>query len=93
MTGRVNRYFQHPASPAFIRHMIHETGLCELDQKIVRNLREFSGDTELHAQAVGLTDKDYNRRTANLSIRLMDELFRLAQIGYEYESRRDDDLK
>ena len=85
MTGRVNRYFQHPASPDFVKHMVEENGFCEQDKLIIRHLREVSGDTALHAQAAGMTDKEYNRRAAAISIRMMDELFRLAQVGYEHE--------
>lgn len=87
MTGRVNSYYQHPASPEFIHHMIEENGFCEQDKQIIRNLRECFGDTELHAQAAGLPIKVYNDRTASINKRMMDELFRLAEIGYKSEKR------
>lgn len=87
MNGRVNRYYQHPASSDFVRYMIEDSGLCKLDQRIAWNLRNFSGDTALHAQAVGLPERDFNRRVANIGVHMVDELIRLAQIGYEAEKQ------
>lgn len=87
MTNRVNHYFQQPASPEFVRHMIEDTGFSAQDKEIVRDLRQYIGDTELHAQTVRLPVKLYNERVGKISVRLMDELFRLAQIGYLTEKK------
>ena len=82
MTSRVNHYYQQPAQPEFVRHMIEDTGLTEPDKEIVRDLRKYVGSTDLHAESMRLPLKLYNERVGKISQRLMAELFRLAQIGF-----------
>lgn len=82
MTTRVNHYFQQPAHPDFVKHMIDDTGLTEPDKEIVIDLRKYIGSTDMHAENMRLPLKLYNERVGKISQRLMAELFRLAQIGF-----------
>lgn len=86
MIDRVLSYYQEPVSPAFLRHMIEETGLTERQQQLVRDLREHDGDTSFFADLSGMPIKKYNAVIASVSMRLEKELLRLAQIGFEAEN-------
>lgn len=87
MHNRVVSYYQHPVAPDFARHMIEDIGLSDRDREIVRNLRKQTGDTQFYADLSGLPIKTYNEAAANVHRREMDELLRLAQIGYRLEKR------
>ena len=82
---RVVNYYQHAASAAFVRHMIEETGLSERDQEIAWRFRRETGNTQYYADLAGLPLKLFNEVAGNIHRREMDELFRLAQIGYAAE--------
>lgn len=84
-TLRVVNHYQHPASPGLVRHMIEETGLSERDQELVCQLRRYTGDTTYYADMAGMPKKLYCEVLGNVNRRLMDELFRLAEIGYKAE--------
>lgn len=88
MTDRVLEYYQTPVPPDFETHMIEETGLNELQKKIVRSFRTFTGDTSFYASAAGLPLKRFNAISARIHIRMIDELFRLAIIGWRAEQSR-----
>ena len=85
MTDRVNRYYATPVDPEFARHMIAEIGLSPRDQELVRRLRTTIGDTQLFADMAGMDRKKYSQVMGNIHRREMDELLRLAQIGYRAE--------
>lgn len=85
MTDRVNRYYATPVDPAFARHMIEGIGLSSRDQELVRRLRTTIGDTQLFADMAGMGKKKYSQVMGNIHRREMDELLRLAQIGYRAE--------
>ena len=82
---RVVNYYQHTASPGLVRHMIEETGLSERDQELVCQLRHNTGNTEYYADMACMPKKLYCEAIGNVSRRLVDELFRLAEIGYKAE--------
>lgn len=84
-TLRVVNYYQHPLPPAFVRHMIEETGLSERDQEIAWNFRRETGNTQYYADLAGMPLKLFNEVAANINRREMSELFRLAQLGYAAE--------
>ena len=84
---RVVNYYQHPCSPAFVHHMIEETGLSARDQEIAWRFRRETGNTAYYADLAGMPLKLFNEVSANINRREMDELFRLAQIGYAAEQK------
>ena len=84
---RVVNYYQHAASPAFARHMIEETGLSERDQEIAWRFRRETGNTAYYADMAGMPLKLFNEVAGNIHRREMDELLRLAQIGYAAEQK------
>ena len=88
MTSRVNAYYGHPARPEFVEHMITGIGLTERDQQLVRDLRSYDGDTQFFADLANMSSKQYSQVIGNIHRREMDELLRLAQIGFTTELRQ-----
>lgn len=88
MTDRVVNYYQTPVPPGFAKHMIEETGLNEKQRKMVQAWRNFTGDTDFYAEASGLPLKRYNAIAAKVHIRMVDELLRLAVIGWKTENKQ-----
>lgn len=68
--------------------MIEQTGLNTEQQKMVRDLRRYSGDTQFFADMAGMPLKRYNATMANVNMRLESEILRLAQIGWAAEQNR-----
>lgn len=87
MTGRALDYYQVITDPDFAEHMISETGLTESQQRIVRSFRTSTKDTQNYADEAGLPLKKFNAVSAGIHRRMMDELFRLALIGYRAEQK------
>lgn len=87
MTDRVLRYYQYITDPAFVEHMVTETGLPDDKQQIVRDFRRYSADTEFYAQRAGLPLKRFNEVSAGIHRRMVDELLRLALIGWRAEQQ------
>ena len=85
MCPRTINYYQYCTDPEFAKHMIEETGLSERDQKIAWAFRRKSGNTQFYADLAGLPLKAFNAISASIHHRLMDELFRLALIGWRTE--------
>ena len=88
MIDRVLHYFQVPTAPGFARHMIERSGLNPEQQKLVWDLRNHSGNTQFFADRAQLPIKRYNATIAVICQRLVGELFRLAQIGWQAEQDR-----
>lgn len=88
MCSRVINYYQICTDPEFAHHMIEETGLSERDQEIAWTLRQSRGNTQYYADSVGMPLKTFNEALGNIHRRLMDELFRLALIGWRAEKNR-----
>ena len=80
---RVMQYYQYPVSPEFARHMIEDIGLSERDKAIAWALRQKSGDTQFFADEAAMPIKSYNEAVGRIHRREMEELLRLAQIGYQ----------
>lgn len=85
MTDRVNRYYTTPVDPSFARHMIEGIGLTSEQQSIVRQMRSTIGNTQYFADMAGMDTKKFSRVLGSIHRREMDELLRLAQIGYKTE--------
>ena len=89
MTDRVLHYYHVITDPAFARYMIEQTGLSPELQKIAWDFRKFQGNTEFFADRAGLPAKRFNATAAGIHMRLMDELLRLALIGWRAEQNRE----
>ena len=87
MTDRVNRYYQLPASKEMIYHMRNEIGLVGKYLEIFDDLRGLSGDTQLHADNVGLSPKQYNQMACIVGQTCVWELLRLAELGLKAEQK------
>lgn len=87
MTDRVNRYYQLPVSRELLTHMRTEIGLTGPYQAIFDDLRGASGDTQLHADNVGLSARQYNSMAAIVGQTCIWELLRLAEIGLKAEQK------
>ena len=85
MTDRTLHYYQAIVDPKFVEHMITETGLNRDQQRIAWDFRRFSGDTGFYADRAQLPVKRFNAVAAGIHVRMMDELLRLAQIGWKTE--------
>ena len=88
MCNRVVSYYQACTDPAFAKHMIEEIGLSQRDQKIARNFRTYTGSTQLYADLIGMPMKAFNEACGYIHRRMMDELLRLALIGWRTEMSR-----
>lgn len=88
MCNRVVSYYQMPIDPGFVAHMINDTGLSQRDRDIVWSVRKHTGDTTFYADLAGLPKKMFCSIFGNINRRMMDELFRLALIGWRTETQR-----
>lgn len=86
MTDRVNRYYQQPASRELVAHFKNDIGLVSDYLRIFEDLRDCCGDTQLHADNVGLPIKKYNAMSAIVGQTCITELIRLAEIGLRAET-------
>lgn len=89
MTDRVLHYYHVITDPGFVRYMIEQTGLSPDLQRIAWDFRKHQGDTDFFAQRAGLPLKRFNATAAGIHVRLMDELLRLALIGWRAEQNRE----
>lgn len=87
MTERVLHYYQTITDPAFARHMIEETGLTDDQKKMAWDFRRKTGNTEFFAERAKLPVKRFNAVSAQIHMRMVDELIRLAQIGWKTEKQ------
>lgn len=85
MCNRVINYYQSCTDPDFARHMIEEIGLSERDMRIAWSFRRTTGNSQFYADLAGLPIKTFNAVCANIHRRMMDELLRLALIGWRAE--------
>lgn len=85
MNPRSKGYFRYPVTKRFEDHMIEETNLSEREKQMVRDLRKNIGKGDLFAQMANMEPKQYSAEIGRVCTRLMDELFRLAKLGLEYE--------
>lgn len=85
MCNRVISYYHQCIDPGFVKHMIDETGLSDRDKSIVRLMREYWADTQFYADSIGMPAKAFNEAVSGIHRRMMDELFRLALIGFRAE--------
>ena len=85
---RVVNYYQYPVDPEFARHMVEEIGLSERDRELVRQLRTSTGDTTFYADLACMPKKQYCEVMGGIHRREMDELMRLAQIGFRTEKNK-----
>lgn len=81
MIDRVNNYYQLPASKELIEHFRDEIGLVGIYKDIFEDLRACRGSTQLHADNVGLTVRNYNLLSGIVGQTCILELLRLAEIG------------
>lgn len=88
MTDRVLHYYQAITDPAFAKYMIEQTGLSPQLQEIAWDFRNYQGDTDFFADRAQMPLKRFNATAAGIHIRLMDELLRLALIGWRTEQNR-----
>lgn len=88
MTDRVLHYYHVITDPAFARYMIEQTGLSPELQRIAWDFRKYQAGTDFFADRAGLPLKRFNATAAGIHIRLMDELLRLALIGWRAEQNR-----
>ena len=80
---RVIQYYKFPVDPDFARHMIDDIGLSDRDRELAWDLRRKCGDTQFYADEADLPIKTYNEATGRIHRRMVEELIRLAQIGYK----------
>ena len=85
MKDRTVHYYQTPADPGFVRHMLDETGLSDRDRRIAWSFRLHTGNTQFYADLAGLPVKLFNEVSGRIHIRMVDELIRLAIIGWRCE--------
>ena len=85
MLGRTLHYYQAIVEPGFAEHMIEETGLNDEQQQIAWDFRRFWGNTKFFAERARLPDKRFNEIAAEIHMRMVAELLRLAQIGWRAE--------
>lgn len=85
---RVVNYYQACTDPDFAHHMIEETGLSERDKKIAWSFRRTTGNSQYYADLAGLPIKAFNAVCAGIHRRMMDELLRLALIGWRAEKHK-----
>lgn len=85
MIDRTLHYYQTITDPEFAVHMIEDTGLNAAQQQIAWDFRKYTGDTEFYADRAKLPIKKFNAVAAQIHTRLMDELLRLALIGWRFE--------
>ena len=88
MTDRVLHYYHVITDPAFAKYMIEQTGLSPELQKIAWDFRRYQGSTDFFADRANLPLKRFNATAAGIHIRLMDELLRLALIGWRAENNK-----
>lgn len=88
MTDRALYYYQAITDPEFARYMIEQTGLSPEMQKIAWDFRRYRESTEFFANRADLPLKLFNAKAARMHMRLMDELLRLALIGWRAEQHR-----
>lgn len=88
MCTRVVNYYHICTDPNFAKHMIEEIGLSERDQKIAWTIRRSTGNAQFYADNVGMPLKAFNEALGNIHRRMMDELFRLALIGWRAERKK-----
>lgn len=88
MTDRVLHYYHVITDPAFAKYMIEQTGLSPELQKIAWDFRRYQGSTDFFAGRANLPLKRFNATAAGIHIRLMDELLRLALIGWRAENNK-----
>ena len=88
MTDRVLHYYQTITDPEFVKYMIEETGLNNNQQKIAWDFRVYTGDTQFYADRAMLPIKRFNEVSAGIHKRMMDELLRLALIGWRAEKSK-----
>ena len=87
MIDRTLHYYQAITDPAFATHMIAETGLSPEQQRIAWDFRRHTGSTEFFADRARMPVKRFNAVSARIHMRMMDELLRLAQIGWRAEKQ------
>lgn len=87
MIDRVLHYYQFITDPEFAKYMIEGTGLSPEQQRIAWGFRKISGCTEFFAERAQLPVKRFNAITAQMHMRMMDELIRLALIGWRAEKQ------
>jgi len=87
MTDRVLHYYQTITDPGFAKYMIEETGLNSEQQQIAWSFRRKNGNTQYFADRALLPIKRFNDVAAGIHIRMMDELLRLALIGWRTEQQ------
>ena len=85
MLSRTLHYYQAIVEPGFDKHMIEQTGLNDKQQKIAWDFRKLTGDTDFYAQRADLPVKRFNAVAAEIHVRMVAELLRLAQIGWKTE--------
>ena len=88
MTARVNNYYQLPASQELLQHFREDIGLTGRYLDIFDDLRACSGDTQFHADRVGLSKRDYCDSSTVTHQRCVRELVRLAEIGLKAEQKQ-----
>lgn len=85
MIDRTLHYYQTITEPGFAKYMIEKTGLTEKQQNIAWDFRRYSGNTEFFAERAMMPVKRFNAVAAGIHMRMMDELIRLAVIGWKAE--------
>ena len=85
MNLRSKGYFRYPLPKRLEHHLIEETNLNEQEKQMVRYLRSNIGKEDLFAQNANMDKKQYSAEISKVCTVLMDELFRLAKLGLEYE--------
>ena len=88
MIDRTLHYYQAITDPDFAKYMIEETGLSEGQQRIAWDFRRYTGNTEFFAERAALPVKRFNAVAAGIHVRMVDELLRLALIGWRAEQNQ-----
>lgn len=88
MIDRVLHYYHSITDPAFAAYMIEQTGLTPDQQKIAWSFRRDLGPTQYFADKARLPVKRFNDVAAGIHMRMMDELIRLALIGWRAEQNK-----
>lgn len=85
MKAFVNEIYMHPLPENFKKHMRNDLGFGDDHKKIIDSISEHYADSAYHYQATMIPKRRYEYLLGIVVSRHMQELLRLAVIGYEYE--------
>lgn len=90
MKAFVNEIYMHPLPENFKNHMRNDLGFGEDHKKIIDSMSKHYGDSTFHYQDTMIPKRRYEYLLGIVVSRHMEELLRLAVIGYKYEQNTNE---